>query len=735
MIIMFPRTGIFLSTVGLLAAGVAPLTAQAASPAASVPMTALYPAETDYARVADELTGLIRQAGTPSANDKQQLHAAMLLQLIRTTGAEVMNAFAASSPEKAAFLQAFTTDDEWLETYLSAGLVPYQTEVGLDVLFRIWQSEKGDVKNKPLACACASAWGGGETWQKPNILTTDPAHHNPVWRYNYFQEKAAQGVLHPNYKNLKTWELRFVVGIPQQDWEDESYTWAFENINLPWDQYGNACWAGEYTDPSKFGDNVQSGEYHYPYSEMSWAQATHLNGGVCGSLSRLGVLACMAHGIPAYAVGQPGHCAYAYRLERGKWLGGFGGPDGNMHNYIFGKSAPTSYRLMETVFGDDTAIAAAYRESFIAEALAAAGRTDDAVAAWKRALKLSPKHPFFRAALHKLLLAQGMSPDAAYDYLKDVLPLYDNQGMSGVEMAADLMPLIERMNDAQKIELFMMMHRNIATTRVQWAVNDPGFSAPQMAVLSSDAVREKFLGDIFALHMSEGDGTVFGLLLEWAVKEYVDKGQTDFFGRAFAAAAAKGNPLAGGADEERVKKMTAAYGKAIVAAEQAKSVPAFRTLTESALTALKPVNKEKGVIAHPDAVPGTPAACSLFRISTNDNIDTPALHASLMTPQGGFCCTKREQKPTLIADLEKPATMTGCIIRKASFNQERMKKATVYTSADGATWFPRATTDNMPEEWAVTFPVDTAGKHVKVEFDNGNNADFAHITHFVIYTK
>lgn len=731
---MFPRTGILLSGIGLLTAGVAPLVAQTSSPA-SVPMAAQAAATTDYAQLETRLTEAVRQAADPTVKDAQFLHTAMLLELIRTTGAGVMNGFAAQSPEKAAFLSAFTADAEWLETYLSAGLVPYQTEVGLDVLFRIWQSEKGEVKNKPLACACASVWGGGETWQKPNILTTDPAHHNPVWRYNYFQEKAALGVLHPNYKNLKTWELRFVVGIPQQDWEDESYTWTFENINLPWDQYGNACWAGEYTDPSKFGDNVQSGEYHFPYADVSWAQATHLNGGVCGSLSRLGAVAAMAHGIPAYAVGQPGHCAYAYRLERGKWLGGFGGPDGNMHNYIFGKSAPTSYRLMEAVFGDDAAIAAAYRESFAADALAAAGRTDDAVAAWHRALKLSPKHPFFRASLHKIFLAQGMSPAACYEYLKKALPVYDNQGMSSIDMAADLMPLIAKMTDAQKTELFFIMHRNLAHTNVAWAVNDPAFTAPQMATLSSDAAREKFLGDVFAIHMAEGDGTVFGLLLEWAVKEYVEQGKTDFFGRAFAAAANSGKSAAGSADDEKKAKMAEAYGKAIIAAEQAKSVPAFRTLTQSAMAALKPVNKEKGQLANPAAVPGKVAACSLFRLSSNDRIDTPVLHPALMTPQGGFCCTRRETKPTMIADLEQSATLTGCIIRKASFNQDRMKKATVYTSADGATWFPRATTDNMPEEWAVTFPVDTYGKHVKVEFDNGRTADFAHITHFVIFTK
>ncbi len=53
-------------------------------------------------------------------------------------------------------------------------------------------------------------------------------------------------------------------------------------------------------------------------------------------------MAAQAHGIPAYPVGQPGHCAYgaAVRVKRGEWKGGFGGPDGGMHNHIFGGQAP-----------------------------------------------------------------------------------------------------------------------------------------------------------------------------------------------------------------------------------------------------------------------------------------------------------------------------------------------------------------------------------------------------------
>ena len=76
-------------------------------------------------------------------------------------------------------------------------------------------------------------------------------------------------------------------------------------------------------------------------------------GGVCGGLSHFGTMAAQAHGIPGYPVGQPGHCALCGAREARTMENGFGGPDGGMHNHIFGSEAPTSYLLMEAVFADN----------------------------------------------------------------------------------------------------------------------------------------------------------------------------------------------------------------------------------------------------------------------------------------------------------------------------------------------------------------------------------------------
>lgn len=685
----------------------------------------------DYQAVYDALVKSLK-GKKPDIKSDEYMHSAMLTELIRCTGAEVMTELAGDK-KKAKFLEAFCKDSAWLEFYLGGGLVPYQTPVGLDVLYRIWEEEKGKVKNKALAVALASLWGGGETSPQQPLTKMNPDRFNPVWRYKFFLKQEQENKLHPNYPKLRPWELRFVVGIAGQDWDDKSFEWAAENINMPWDQYHSACWAATYTDPSRFGDSVQGGAYNMPYGEMSNAETTHRNGGVCGALSHLGCFAAMAHGIPATTVGQPGHCAYGYRLERGKWVGGFGGPDGGMHNQIFGHRAPTSYTLMETVFGDDKGVATAYRKSYAARALEAAGDSAGAIDMWQSALKDSPLHPFFRKELHRLMKDAGTPPDAWYDYLMSVVPLYVENGFAAVDMAKDLEQEIGAMSDEQKINVYSAMHTMIAGSKSSWAVKCTDVIKSQSGTIS-DNMQEAFLARVFGIHMNNGDGTVFGQVLEWAVAEFCGGEKDAVFSKAFAAAASQSAAdSTGAADEEKSKRMLAAYNKAIAAAEQSRSAAAFQSLSLAAKQSGAPAINQGELQSLPGAT-GKLAKPILFRISATSQWDAPTTHIDVMTPAGGKTHTPKELKPHFIVELDKKSFVSTCIIRKLNGNEGRMKKATIYTSTDGATWMPKESTEDMPKEWLVNFPAGTEAKWVKVEIDN-KAPDFAHISHFVVFTR
>ncbi len=741
---MKPRTGILL--LGLISASLGtalPLAAQGAAnrPAATatqqntLPQSVLTSVDKgDYAAAREALVTFLK-GRTITPDDTASLHAAMLLEFLRETDAELLTRYAAGNKQRLRFLSQFVRDPEWQELYLGAGLVPHKTAVGVDVLYRIWFKEKGEVKNKPLAVALASVWGGGETSPNPPLLKRNPKDNNPVWRYEFFQKQAAQGRLHPNYKNLRPWELRFTVAIPEQDWDDRSFSWCADNINMPWDRYDWSCWAAIYTDPSKFGDDVQTGEYNMPFFSMSSAQNTHLNGGVCGSMSHLGCFAAMAHGIPSYTAGQPGHCAYAVRPERGKWIGGFGGPDGGMHNHIFGNEAPTSYLLMESVFADDATIDKAYRQSFCARALEATGDKAAAEQMWKKALTTSPLHPFFRTQLHRLMQERGASAEEIFDYLHATIPAYKGNGISASNMMKDFDAALAGMNNKQKLMLYRDLHRVISTTQTSWATDVSPMFAKHAATLTAGAPRERYMADAFGAYMQAGNGVIFGKALEWAVKEFVEKGQAETFSRAFVKAAESSAEAGDKKAAEAPAAMKASYSKAILAAEQARSIPAFHMLVdaaekafgrETAAGALTKVGEMRG---HPAAPKG------MFRISSTFKWDKPHTHRNIMTVNGGQSHTDLEQKPTFIVEVASPGILTGCIIRKSDGFEERMRKAVVYTSADGATWMKKAETTDMPKEWAVPFPEGTQGKWVKLEFNNGEGRNHAHLSHFVIFVK
>ena len=692
----------------------------------------------DFKSVQTAVRGELKRAGAISFEDTRILHLAMLQELIRETGEEVLSCVASESQEKRAFLAEFAQDAEWLELYLSCGLVPHQVDVGVDVLYRIWREENGQVKNKPLAVALASCWGGGEIWKKPPVQGLLPNKYNPVRRYKFFQRQEERGLLHPNYRNLKPWELRFVVSIPQQDWDDASYEFAAHAINMPWDKYQNACWASVYTGVSKFGDTVQGGAYNLPFADESWAEATLRNGGVCGAMSHLGAVAAMAHGIPAYSVGQPGHCAYAVRPERGKWIGGFGGPDGGMHNYIFGNRAPTSYNLMEAVFADDEKVTRAYRKSFCARALEAIGENEKAEQTWKSALMDAPLHPFFRAALHKLFIASNMTAAQCFEYLsKEMLPEYAGHGVAAMEACKDLAAITAQMPEKDILAIYALQHQALSTTPSSWAIKLDELVQAHADSLKSDDARCQYLEKMFTVHMQQGDGTAFGQLLEWAVKTYVEtESGSILFNKAFAKAAesaSRGDDLDDESAKERSKKMLAAYGKAIFAAEQARSATAFQALTKGAMAVAGAEYKPVALQTKPDLA-GQPARGAMIRISTTSQYDAPAFHAGIMTPEGGRCHTDREACPSFIVELENTSFATGCVIRKMDGGEFRMKKAIVSTSEDGATWFERAQIDAMPKEWVVKFPDGLKAKWIRLEFDNAH-PEYAHISHFVTYTR
>lgn len=694
----------------------------------------------DFAGLQTEIREALQAAGEQTKatqkllQDNKYRHLLDIHELLRVTGPDNMKAIFSKSPQDAAFVKAFLQNPVWMELYLGAGLIPENSPAGIQILSDIWKADgkSPDFRTyQSLATGIASVFSTGPFAGK---LKANSANCNPVRRYQIFKKLHQENKLHPGFIKLRPWEIRFVTGI---HWDDKSYEWLNEHINLPWRRYTDACWAAPYTGSNFFGDTIQGPLFYVPWRDSSGeAENTRTIGGVCGGLSHFGTMAAQAHGIPAYPVGQPGHCAYAVRVKRGQWKGGFGGPDGGMHNHIFGSEAPTSYLLMEAVFADNEKIDLAYQWASQARLDEILGNKDKAIQSWQEALKQTPLHPFFRTELQRLLLEkQGMQPIDWYVYAKDALSHYKGNGFAAFNILKDVQnKFLMDIPAADRIAWFRDLHETIAATPTSWAVKFQPVLDSQSAFLTTPQEKAAYLETVLSTHLKTGDGTNFGQALEWAVKTFVENGQADTFSSAFAKVAqqAGGNDASGAAPDP--KKLKEAYGKAIYATEVARSIPAFQTLSKAAAS-FSDANTSSSTVNTPvpqgwKLVP----ADGMVRCSTTCQWDSPWDHINLLRPCGGSHHTDKETNPNVIVELKNGVNLAGLIITKRNGNEDRMKKMEVSTSTDSATWFPLASTDNMPKEWIVTAPEGTRAKWIKVEAKNAQ-PEFMHLRHILVYEK
>ncbi len=685
--------------------------------------------------VLDGIKAMSEKEGNNPMEDPRYSHLLSVAEVLKATTPSELTKFHRSSPQAPAFIKEFLNDPEWLELYLGAGIVPEKTTKGLEVLDEIWQADgkSPDFRTYlPLATGIANVWSAGPTAE--NMQRNDETC-NPVTRYKFFKNYHKQGRLHPDFLKLRPWEIRFVAGHP---WDDASYEWAMQNVNIPWRRYTDSCWFAEYVGTNTYGDSIQGPLFYAPWRDMyGQAENTKRHGGVCGGLSHFGSLCAAAHGVPTYTVGQPGHCAYAVRAGRNDWQGGFGGPDGGMHNYIFGSQAPTSYMLMESVFGDDKTIEHAFRCARQASAFLQVGDMEKATEAISQAIAFSPVQPTFRQLQQKMLIEKGgMTPQDWLNYAEEALPYYEGNGYAALEA---LRPAEEQfiasVPEKSRLEWYKGVHDILSGTRTSWAVKIDSLLDSQLANIDSDQGREQFLEAVFSRHLNAKDTTNFGQVLEWAVKSFVNGSQDDLFNKAFTAAAASTGQSQATQDEQGTNKLKEAYGKAIFAAEQAHSIPAFHALTKAAQMISPPKTDDRTYTSEPlpgKLVPPT----GMIRTSTTSSWDKPWEHLDILKPCGGFNHTDKESQPFVIAELPNAVDLSGVIISKASGSEYRIKKAKVSTSTDGATWFPLGETNDMQTEWRIEAPAEgRKAKWIRFEAINDTEPNFLHLKHFLIFAK
>lgn len=678
-----------------------------------------------------------KMKGTPLKTllkDRDFIARTLALDAIRTAGVTNLEALVKRDFKYAAFLKAFTQDVVFMRHYAGAGLVPSDTETGIRVMADIWAHDgKSADFDKRLCAGIAAAWGAGPQSRRLQFNETlavgDGDRCDPVWRYYYFRQAEREGRLHPNYPNLRAWEIRFLAG---NSWDDETLWWLGRRINLPWDQYGNACWAAKYSGTSVFGATVQGPLFTVQAPVwMGAGEKTMLHGGVCGALSHVGAHAAAAHGIPAYTVGQPGHCAYAFRLERGKWLGGFGGPDGGPHNWLFPGTAPTMTRLMERAFRDDVLV----DRGVVLQAFWRAGvpgAIDYLAKAW-------PHNYYLQREYLARLKADGKNLS---DYAVSLLKAYDGYGFAFVETIRPFLSDIERgLQDGPRLDFWLNVHRAIADTPPSWAAKElPEILKAQVRTLDED-LESDFLAKVFATYAGAVNDQAFGQLLEWAIDAYVANGRDEVFADAFRSIAENDGSSRPptkrkkGVEPKPLDKRAArkTYAKAIVAAERAKSALAVNALTDLAEKQDLLDGCDKDLKLTLPAGERLVSDQGLLLLSTTSDWDHPVDHRNVLRNAPGQFHTDRETANWALVDLGRTLPVSTVMIVKNAGNEGRSKHMRVSRSVDGATFFPVDESEQTPRTWTVDVRNANA-RWIKVE-RLSDEADFFHLRNILVFTK
>lgn len=677
------------------------------------------------AALAATLSGAEKSAAAGTLMEKPGYRTALLAhEVLRLTGDKALTELSASDPKFNAFLDRFLADPEWLTAYLCSGRPIADTPDGLQVLFTLWKAEGASpdfAKYRELTAALANQWSAGPNAETLKVKEGMPEFSaRPLDRFRLYRHLQQKGRLHPMFKDLKSWELGYVVG---QQWSDKALYWLNQNVNLPLERYPDACWAVEYKGTSDFGDTVQGPLYLRPWNErMNEAQNTLSHGSVCGGLSTFGVCAAAAHGIPAYTVGQPGHCAMGIRFARGDWRGGFGGPDGGTHINIW-KGNIHYIDVAEAVFGDDDRLHAAMLQLARSHVLADAGDAAGADAALTAAVASSPMHLDLRREQIARMKQRGATPAEWNTYAAALLKDFGVHAHPAVDLCAEFEDaMLAGADDSARAAWYGKIHQAAARATDSWAWEiDKELLEKQGKKLNTDAGREVLLKEALVAHLG-GKGTSFGKVLEWGVKTYVEAGNGETFGRAFSAAVAS----ASGATPDP-KKLREGYTQAILASEAARSTPAFQALSASANT----VAPEPPPPLKLDLPAGTIVSSRGHIRASSSAWDDPLSHLQVLGETGGRIHTKDEANPWLIVELPQNVTLGGVLMVKTDGNQERLKHVRVSRSTDGATWFPIAESPDMPRQWKVDAPAGTQARWLKFEALN-DKPEFLHLRNFIV---
>lgn len=178
----------------------------------------------------------------------------------------------------------------------------------LSVFYQIWKTK--DQKITPVEISMALGAG-----LIANTFTIEEC----IAKFNFYQDAHHHGKCYPQADTLQPWEWAIVLR-GKESIEDLEWAQQFiEGKKIKPEQAG-----GKFTGfiPYRMknykGVSVHAGAPFYDNKPITLKLYTEY-GGVCGAVSKGAAGFLRSKGVPAYPIGQPGHCAFVWKHPNGHW--------------------------------------------------------------------------------------------------------------------------------------------------------------------------------------------------------------------------------------------------------------------------------------------------------------------------------------------------------------------------------------------------------------------------------
>ncbi|MGL4740473.1 MAG: discoidin domain-containing protein, partial [Sarcina sp.] len=277
--------------------------------------------------MSDAVTNAIKNNDSMNStlNNEKAMNDVVANAFINRFGITNLQKFYSENANNAAFMNWVLNNDVAMSEYLQATNIGAANINSLQIWSDIWNEYTNSHSGFNLRLAIATALANESTIY--DCFNGKPVG-SPVVRYNIFETLNEQGGMVKGFDTLNVKLLEAVVDVPITNPQiDEMRSLLLQNHNnlVTGNDLSGTDYTINYTFRNPYNGASIFGSWEKFYGPNATVADVFKLGGVCGSISRLGSVACRVFGQPSHQMGEPGHDAfYTYDIQNGQWYSEYG---------------------------------------------------------------------------------------------------------------------------------------------------------------------------------------------------------------------------------------------------------------------------------------------------------------------------------------------------------------------------------------------------------------------------